>query len=304
MNIIQFELSATAPFRLDLTVWALKRRSRNIVDEWDGSCYTRVFIIEDSPVKVEVRQKTKKAQISVIVHSYHNINQLKSRITNILNLMLGLNLDLKSFYKQVNGNEFLYPLALRFKGVKPPRLPTLFETLTNAIAFQQFSLEAGFSLLNKLTQKFGRQFEENSLIHYSFPEPDKIMKCTKQELMDLGFSEHKSETLILVASTVVNEEIFCNINKLSNEGVIKLLCGIKGIGRWSAEYTLLRGLGKTEILPGDDVAIKKSVENLLKLQQRPDFEKIKKVEREWSPYAGLIYFHFLLEKLSKQGVLE
>ena len=96
------------------------------------------------------------------------------------------------------------------------------------------------------------------------------MKCTKEELMLLGFSQHKSETLILIASTIVHEKIFWNLDKLSNEEIIKLLCSFKGIGRWSAEYTLLRGLGKIEILPGDDVAIHKSVENLLKLRKKPD----------------------------------
>lgn len=304
MHILRFNLSAVAPFRLDLTVWALRRRSRNIVDSWDGSCYTRVFIIENSPVKVEVRQKTKKAQISVIVRSHHLIHKLKSKITDLLDVMLGLKLDLAWFYEQVKDDKFLYPLVLKFQGVKPPRLPSLFETLVNAIAFQQFSLEAGFSLLNNLTQKFGSAFKEGDYINYAFPEPCIIMKCTIKELMALGFSQHKSETLILVASTIVNEKIFCDLDKLSNEEIIELLCGIKGIGRWSAEYTLLRGLGKTEILPGDDVAINKSVVNLLKLRKKPDFDRIKKVEKEWNPYAGLIYFHFLLEKLSKQVIIE
>lgn len=303
MHIINFKLSAIPPFRLDLTVWALRRRSRNIVDDWDGSCYTRVFVIEDSPVKVEVRQKTKKAQISVIAYSHHPIHKLKSKITDLLNLMLGLKLDLKWFYELVKDDKFLYPLVLKFKGVKPPRLPTIFETLVNAIAFQQFSLEAGFNLLNNLTRKYGVSFEEANHLNYAFPEPNKIMKCTKEELMLLGFSQHKSATLILIASTIVHEKIFCNLHKLSNEEVIKLLCRFKGIGRWSAEYTLLRGLGKTNILPGDDVAVHKSIENLFKLRKKPGFEKIKKIEKKWHPYAGLVYFHFLLEKLSLKEII-
>lgn len=303
MHTINFKLSAIAPFRLDLTVWALRRRSRNIVDGWDGSCYTRVFIIENFPVKVQVRQKTKKAQISVIVESHRPIHKLKSKITDLLNVMLGLKLDLKWFYEQVKDDKFLYPLVLKFKGVKPPRLPTIFETLANAIAFQQLSLEAGFSILNNLIHKYGIPFLETDHVNYAFPEPCEIMKCTKEELMLLGFSQHKSATLILIASTIANEKIFCNFDKLSNEEIIKLLCRFKGIGRWSAEYTLLRGLGKTNILPGDDVAVHKSIGNIFKLQKKPDFEMVKEIEKKWHPYAGLVYFHFLLEKLSLNGVI-
>jgi DNA-3-methyladenine glycosylase II len=303
MHIINFKLSAIAPFRLDLTVWALRRRSRNILDYWDGSCYTRVFIIEDSPVKVEVRQKTKKTQISVIAYSHDPIYKLKSKITDLLSLMLGFNLDLEWFYEKVKDDKFLAPLVLKFKGVKPPRFPTIFETLTNAIAFQQLSLEAGFSLLNNLIKKYGILFEEPNQVNYAFPEPSEIMKCTKEELMLLGFSQHKSETLIVIASTITHENFFCNFNGLSNEEVIKLLCRFKGIGRWSAEYTLLRGLGKTNILPGDDVAVHKSIGKIFKLRKKPDYEKIKKIEKKWHPYAGLIYFHFLLETLSLKEII-
>ncbi|WP_052236289.1 hypothetical protein [Candidatus Protochlamydia amoebophila] len=130
-----------------------------------------------------------------------------------------------------------------------------------------------------MTQKFESSFEENGHIIYSFPETCVIMKCTIKELMALGFSQHKSGTLILIASTIVNEKTFCDLDKLSNEEIIKLLCGIKGIGRWSAEYTLLRGLGKTEILPGDDVAINKSVVNLLKLRKNQILTGLKKLKR-------------------------
>lgn len=292
-------MKVVIPFRLDLTVWALRRESRNIVDGWDGSCYTRIFNIENSTVKVEVRQQT-KSQISVVVHSQKSIKNLKAKVSNLLNTMLGLNVDLRSFYQRMKGNTFIYPLVLKFMGVKPPRFPSIFETLVNAIAFQQLSLEAGFTLLNNLAQKFGTPFAENDCLYYSFPEADKIRKCTKEELMPLGFSERKCETLILIAS---HETIYCNLDKLPNEEVINLLCSFKGIGRWSAEYTLLRGLGRTTILPGDDVAVQKKVKNLLKLRIDPDFNTIKKYEKEWEPHAGLIYFHFLLEKISKKEIL-
>lgn len=53
----RFTLNAVAPFRLDYTVFALRRRSKNKVDLWDRNCYTRVLIIENTPVKVVVEQK-------------------------------------------------------------------------------------------------------------------------------------------------------------------------------------------------------------------------------------------------------
>jgi hypothetical protein len=36
---LTFALRPIPPFRLDLTVWALRRRARNMIGRWDGSTY-------------------------------------------------------------------------------------------------------------------------------------------------------------------------------------------------------------------------------------------------------------------------
>ena len=305
MHKLCFNLPAIAPFRLDLTVWALKRRSRNIVDQWNGTCYTRVFTIKKSPIKVEVQQKKGKSEISVVAYTHHLVPDLQLQISNLLNITLGLEIDLRWFYKLTKHDKILHPLVLKYKGVKPPRLPSIFETLVNAIAFQQFSLEAGFSLLNNLVVKCGKPFKEKDLISYAFPEPCEIMNCSINELMSIGFSQNKSKTLILIASTIFqHEETLSNLDELSNEDIVLLLSNFKGIGRWSAEYVLLRGLGRTMVLPGDDVGIRKSLIEILSLRKNPDYDKIKKIEKKWYPYAGLIYFHILLRKLSENKIIK
>lgn len=51
-----FTLHPVAPFQLDYTVLALRRRSKNNVDLWDGRRYTRLLLIENAPVKVIAEQ--------------------------------------------------------------------------------------------------------------------------------------------------------------------------------------------------------------------------------------------------------
>jgi len=43
----EFTLRPLPPFRLDLTAWALRRRSRNLIDRWDGTTYRLVVALED-----------------------------------------------------------------------------------------------------------------------------------------------------------------------------------------------------------------------------------------------------------------
>lgn len=306
MYSLAFTLPAISPFRLDLTVWALKRRSRNVVDLWEEGRYVRVLNMENTAVKVAVQQSPGKDEIFVVAKSYQRVSDLKAKITQTMSAMLGLQVDLTPFYKLAKKNSALNELASKFKGIKPPRFPTLFETLANAIAFQQLSLEAGFSLINKLAMKYGRPFEENKRSFFSFPEPNRIAKCSIKELMALGFSRHKSEALILIASVTADADKALNVEFLEglpNEEAARLLCCLKGIGRWSAEYALLRGLGRIEVLPGDDVGLHRSIKPLLNLRKDPDFKRIKKIERKWHPYAGMIYFHLLLNKLFDQEMI-
>jgi DNA-3-methyladenine glycosylase II len=52
-----FTIEVAAPFRLDLTVWALRRRPHNLIDRFDGRCYRRTLVLSGQPVEVTVRQQ-------------------------------------------------------------------------------------------------------------------------------------------------------------------------------------------------------------------------------------------------------
>lgn len=52
----RFTVEAEPPFRLDLTVWALRRRPANVVDRWEGAVYRRAVKHASTVVELEVRQ--------------------------------------------------------------------------------------------------------------------------------------------------------------------------------------------------------------------------------------------------------
>lgn len=98
--------------------------------------------------------------------------------------------------------------------------------------------------------------------------------------------------------------MFDNLEDRTNNEIVTFLCQFKGIGRWSAEYVLLRGLGKIEMFPGDDVGAAKNLQLLLGIKTKLDYEQISKITKKWYPYAGFIYFHLLLQKLNNKGLLD
>jgi len=86
---------------------------------------------------------------------------------------------------------------------------------------------------------------------------------------------------------------------LSDEEAVKCLDQLRGVGRWTAEYVLLRGLRRLHIFPGDDVGARNSLQRWLGFRKPLDYQGVHRALASWRPYAGLIYFHMLLNGLDE-----
>ena len=82
--------------------------------------------------------------------------------------MLGLQVDLNGFYRFASRQAKLGPLARRFRGMRPPRFPSVFEAFVNATACQQMSLTVGILLLNRLAEMCGVAWKKTDQLHMHF----------------------------------------------------------------------------------------------------------------------------------------
>jgi len=304
---ISFILRPLPPFSLELTVWSLRRRPSNEIDRWDGKNYTRIFVFEDNAIKVTVSQEgdINKPKLHVeVIGEISDLQTVKSRISAMLVKMFSIRSDFKDFYSLSSSNKRLRPLVERFTGVKPPRFPTVFEALVNAFSCQQLSLDLGIILLNRLSYSHGIAFKESDTVFHAFPRPKDLAVLSKEDLRKLGLSRNKGLAIIELSKEIINGNVEIeSLEKLSDDEIVEYLSRIRGVGRWSAEYVLLRGLGRINMFPGDDVGAQKNLQNFMGLDERPGYEQIKRITSRWQPYAGFIYFHFLLDKLKTKGCL-
>lgn len=303
----EFFLPVRFPFRLDLTVWALRRRKTNIVDRWDGSRYSRIILLDGNPVKVTVSQEGARSEprIRIVLLSKRGItDRMRNETGLILEKMLGLTIDLQPFYAKARSNSILRSLVEQFLGVKPPRFPSIFEALINAIACQQVTLDLGIVMINRLSQSFGKAISDGSETSYAFPRPEDFMEASEQDLKNLGFSRQKVKSMKDLAAAVLDKRIeLTNLECMNDSEAIAELTALRGIGRWSAEYVLLRGLGRLDTFPGDDIGAQNNLKRVFHLDHKPGYEEIKRLTSQWHPYEGLVYFHLLLEKLHRKGVI-
>jgi DNA-3-methyladenine glycosylase II len=295
----RFAIEPVPPFRLDLTAWALRRRPINAVDCWDGKTYRRALVVGRTPVQVTVTQPG--ATLEVTVSGEQLTSSVQSAASAALERLLGIHVNLAQFYECAAQNARLNRLVQRFHGLKPPRFPTVFEALVNGITCQQLSLSVGIILLNRLAAHCGRAV---GLSARAFPEPEDLAVVQLEELRRLGYSRSKGRAVIELARAVAEER--CDLNALAgldDQEAVARLRELQGIGRWTAEYVLLRGLGRTHVFPGDDVGARKSLERWRHLRTPLDYQRVRRVLKKWEPYGGLLYFHFLLDGLDRAGYL-
>jgi DNA-3-methyladenine glycosylase II len=93
-NEERFSLSVVPPFRLDFTVWALRRRQKNLIDRWDGKQYSRAFIVEGKVLQVVVEQKT-EAELAVIIKSNMQTDRIQLFVTKQVQKILGTDTNLE-----------------------------------------------------------------------------------------------------------------------------------------------------------------------------------------------------------------
>lgn len=297
-----FVLHPIAPFRLDLTAWALRRRAINGLDRWDGRTYARTLAIGDRAVDIEVTQAGSPGRpaLRVVVHGAAG-RVVRTAVTAALSRALGLGIDLADFYRMAHADARLGPLVERFRGVKPPRFPTVFEAIVNGIACQQLSLTVGIMLLGRLCELCGLRSPDG---RPAFPRPKDIAALTAASLRGLGFNRNKARALLELARAVEGGFDLEALADLDDQAVVERLVALRGIGRWTAEYVLLRGLGRLSMFPGDDVGARTNLARWMKLRTPLDYERVRQLARRWDPYPGFLYFHLLLKSLEEAGALE
>lgn len=304
MNALTLSLDPMPPFRLDLTVWTLRRRPDNAMDRWDGQTYRRTLALGDEPVEVAATQlgPPDEPHLAVMLTGADLPTDAGRAVSAILERTLGLRVDLAAFYRFAATDPKLGPLARRFRGAKPPRLPTTFEALVNAVACQQITLTQGIHLLNRLAESYGVAPANGPASGHAFPRPKDLAAAAPEELKGLGFSTQKGRALVELARAIAEGQLALEeLAGLDDETALARLLLLRGVGRWTAEYVLLRGLGRTHIFPGDDVGARNNLRRWLGLDAPLDYGGVRRALASWRDYGGLIYFHLLLDRLAKAG---
>jgi DNA-3-methyladenine glycosylase II len=183
------------------------------------------------------------------------------------------------------------PLTGRFHGLKPFRPADLFDMLVTAVIEQQISLTAAGHIRSRLVERFGDEVEGMPV----FPRPGVLAETPLDALKACGLSLRKADYVSGVAREVATGALDLeDLQAASVEDVRMRITALRGFGPWSADYVLVRGLGRMDVVPTDDLGIRSALGEWLGDGHRLTPGEAGQVLAPFAPYRGLVAFYLLV----------
>jgi DNA-3-methyladenine glycosylase II len=282
-------LPVASPFRLDLTVDALRRLASNVVD----------VVGEDGTYYRGLRDRAGSELLAIRPHDTGAIEVRATgrdaeRWSAVVERLLGGQANLAQWYARSRRIAWLRPIATALRGLKPPRYPTLWEACAHSILFQQISIHAAAAIMRRAVLALGEVVEAGGIRCVVFPGPERWLECDEEVLRAAGLSRNKLAHVRHAAAAFARGEIDeTELERMPSAEAAQRLIAVRGIGPWSASVMLLRGLGRLDVFPLRDSGVARS---LALLSGDPHLDQAALLER-LGPVRGMLYYHLLLGRL-------
>ncbi len=150
--------------------------------------------------------------------------------------------------------------------------------LVESIVYQQIAGNAAESIMKKF----------KGLYNGRIPKPSEFLSTEENLIKGSGISPQKYSYIKDLSERLEKGLVELErLNSLPDAKVIEELDAVKGIGRWTAEMFLIFSLGRTDVLPMDDLGIRKAVKKVYSLKKLPDAKKLAQLSKNWHPYCTI-----------------
>lgn len=278
----QLTIKAQAPFDFAATARFLRFTEREAVDTFRDGCYRRALHINEDlrllsvqscdthspppPILPQQQQQQQHPTLAVTLASAGDMTfPVREQLTAVVQRIFSTDHNLNGFRQQVAADPLMSNLEQAHRGLHIPRWPTLFEALVISILSQQISTTVAMTFKRRLVERFGEQLVANGIPFFAFPQAQVMARAAVDELRLLGLSGAKALSIIEVARACADDdggggrlnpdELACE----DNESVITRLSRLRGVGRWTAEWSMILYFGRTNVFPAGDLALRNAV---------------------------------------------
>ena len=154
----------------------------------------------------------------------------------------------------------------------------LFGALLFQVTGQQLSVASTRRTIARLEEVFGGHL----------PSPAEVLAVDAARLRDAGLSWRKVGTLRDLAERLSDGRLDGDaLSGLADDEVIAQLTAVPGIGPWTAQGALLIALGREDVVLPGDLALRKAIQDVYRLDHLPTQQEVLVIAEKWRPYRSL-----------------
>ena len=286
-----------SPFNFELSVKIFSNGDPQI-QRYEKGFYWQLIWLNNKLVLITVRSlgSVDKPELSVSIKPDNELNKKDNVLARkILTSIFNLDFDLKYFYEDMHEDSIMSKLTLKLRGLNNPTTPTFFEAIVSSMIEQQISLKAARSIETKMIKEFGNILQLDGETYYSFPTPETLSNLEKEDLREYGLSFRKAEYVIDLSKCI--EENKLDLNELktkSTSEIISELLKIRGIGVWTAELAVIRGIHRLVALPADDIGLRRVVSHYYNNDEPISADELRRIAKGWGRWSGLAAFYLVV----------
>jgi DNA-3-methyladenine glycosylase II len=156
---------------------------------------------------------------------------------------------------------------------------TPFLALTRSILYQQLAYKAGTSIYTRFIALCGG---EAGVL------PETVLALTPQQLRQIGVSGRKASYLHDLARKYQNGILSDSaIVNMDDKSLFTMLTMVNGIGSWSVHMFMIFSLHRPDVLPINDLNVRKGVQLLYSLEELPRPSQMDQLCEKWRPYRSV-----------------
>jgi DNA-3-methyladenine glycosylase II len=287
---VNFSVTPPRPYSLALTA-SRYTRFPEVVDRFDGACYRRLLNgRRGTLLSVTQRGGPDRAVLDVTLEGPGaSTDAALVAARRVVGGALGADAEILPFYRACGADPLLAAAIRDFRGLRIAGWPSLWEALVTAILCQQVNLRFAYDIRRELALAFGRRARLAGAVHVAFPEPEAVSRLPPRQLRRFRLSGGKIRAILGLARAFARGSLSeSEIAALPDEAAIETLTDFAGVGRWTAEIALLRGLARADVFPAGDLGVVKYLAvGLLGKSARVEEEEMRRFAERWAPHRGL-----------------
>jgi len=286
-------MSVDPPFDFEKSAGIFARTARNLSDVFENRIYYRVLNVDGKPVLVLVSSNGTIQSPLLWFEVHPRIHKLET-LNETLRIMFACSTDFGKFNALAGKDRVMRQVSKKLMGLRPIAPPTIFEALVTAITEQQISLDAALAIKSRLLEKYGEVVQFKGRTYYEFPTIKTFANANRNGLRNVGLSTRKAEYIKELSRQLEDGELDLeNLRNLDDNAAIDALMQIRGVGRWTAEYVLIRGMGRINSLPADDLGIQRAVSEAYFHGKKVTSIDVRKILRKFAPCSGIAAFYLV-----------